>query len=99
MKAEPMGLVGNIEDPHIIYDEPAGKWRMIACEHISGFKAVLLESDQWNAHYKRIAGPSIHDATGTAIQWINSTLYCFSSSDERREGKEWVGTLRSGWAR
>src|SRR3546814_11766435 len=34
MKDDPMGMVGNIEDPHIIYDEPAGKWRMIACEKI-----------------------------------------------------------------
>src|SRR3546814_7000805 len=39
MKADPMGMVGNIEDQHIIYDEQAGKWRMIACENISGFKS------------------------------------------------------------
>src|SRR3546814_17040855 len=56
---------------------------MIACENISGFKAVLLESDQLNAHYKRIAGPSVHDATGTSIQRIDGTLYCFSGSKER----------------
>lgn len=101
MKAEPFGMIGDIEDPHILFDEKAGKWRMLTCENqTSGYKAVVLESDDWNKDYTRIAGPVAHNSTGTSIQKIGDQRFCFSGSSEREifiysypDLKE-VGTLK-----
>ena len=83
MKAEPFGMVGDIEDPHVLYDSTAGKWRMLTCENQNGYKAIVLESDFWNKGYTRIAGPVSHNSTGTSIQRIGPNRYCFSGSSER----------------
>ena len=84
MRAEPFGMVGDIEDPHILYDSTANKWRMLTCENQqNGYKAVVLESDFWNKGYTKIAGPVSHNSTGTSIQKIGDKRYCFSGSSER----------------
>ena len=83
MKAVPFGMVGDIEDPHILYDAEAEKWRMLTCENVQGYKAVVLESDHWNKDYTGIAGPVKYNSTGTSIQKIGDQLYCFSGSKER----------------
>lgn len=83
MKAKPMGQVGDIEDPHIIFDKNANKWRILTCENSDGYKAIILESDHWDKDYKKIAGPVKHNSTGTSIQRINGKLYCFSGSSEK----------------
>jgi hypothetical protein len=83
MHATPFGIVGDIEDPHIIFDEEAEKWRILTCENHDGYKAVILESDEWNKDYKRISGPVDHNSTGTSIQKIGDEFYCFSGSSER----------------
>lgn len=83
MKASPFGMVGDIEDPHILYDEKAGKWRMLTCENLQGYKAIVLESDHWDRDYTKIAGPVTHNSTGTSIQKIGDQRYCFSGSKER----------------
>ncbi len=84
MSAKPFGIVGDIEDPHVIFDEEADKWRILTCENHNGYKAVVLESDQWNQGYERIAGPVNHNSTGTSIQKIGGARYCFSGSSERQ---------------
>ncbi|WP_137404488.1 hypothetical protein [Echinicola rosea] len=84
MKAAPFGMVGDIEDPHILFDTEAKKWRMLACENNGGYKAIVLESDSWNRNYKRMAGPVEHNSTGTSIQKIGDKRYCFSGSSERK---------------
>jgi hypothetical protein len=83
MNAQPFGMVGDIEDPHILYDEDAEKWRMLTCENQDGYKAILLESDFWNKDFRKIAGPVPHNSTGTSIQKIGEQFYCFSGSSER----------------
>lgn len=84
MKAEPFGIVGDIEDPHMLFDEEAKKWRIFTCENTGeGYKAVLLESGFWNKDYIKIAGPVAHNSTGTSMQKINGKRYCFSGSSER----------------
>ena len=83
MQAAPFGVVGDIEDPHILYDAAARKWRILTCENIDGYKAVLLESTSWNKGYRRIAGPVAYNSTGTSIQRIGGVPYCFSGSSER----------------
>jgi hypothetical protein len=83
MKAVPFGMVGDFEDPHVIYDSEAEKWRMLTCVNQGGYKAIMLESDHWNKDYKQIAGPVTHNSTGTSIHKINGVQYCFSGSKER----------------
>ncbi|XOV93587.1 MAG: hypothetical protein ACFHWX_02530 [Bacteroidota bacterium] len=100
MQAEPFGIVGDIEDPHILFDSQAKKWRILTCENHDGYKAVMLESDVWNKGYQRIAGPVSHNSTGTSIQKIGGTRYCFSGSSEREifiysyPELEEIGTLK-----
>ncbi len=83
MGAAPFGMIGDIEDPHIIYDTEAEKWRILTCINQNGYKAVVLESDQWNKGYEQIAGPVKHNSTGTSIQKIGNKRYCFSGSSQR----------------
>ncbi len=50
MKAKPVVLPNASEDPHILYDEEAQKWRVLACAWGTGqqkddFPATLYESD------------------------------------------------------
>jgi len=100
MSATPFGIVGDIEDPHILFDSIAQKWRMLTCENQNGYKAIMLESDEWNRGYRRIAGPVSHNSTGTSIQKIGSERYCFSGSQERQifiysyPNLQQVGTLQ-----
>ena len=84
MKAKPFGMVGDIEDPHVIFDKSVNKWRMLTCENINGYKAVVFESDHWDRGYLRISGPVIHNSTGTSIPKIGKKRYCFSGSSERK---------------
>ena len=84
MQATPFGMVGDIEDPHLLFDEEAGKWRMLTCENRSGYKAIMLESDHWDRDYQLIAGPVEHNSTGVSIQKIGNKRYCFSGSSERK---------------
>tara|TARA_R110002049_G_scaffold302258_1_gene494962 strand:- start:12376 stop:13938 length:1563 start_codon:yes stop_codon:yes gene_type:complete len=84
MNAVPFGMVGDIEDPHILFDSEVNKWRMLTCENNDGYKAIVLESDDWNKGYKKIAGPVKHNSTGTSIQKIGDKRYCFSGSSERK---------------
>lgn len=83
MEARPFGVVGDIEDPHIILDSDAGKWRILTCVNEDGYKAIMMESNYWDRDYKKIAGPVTHNSTGTSIQKIEGQRYCFSGSDER----------------
>jgi len=84
MNAAPFGIEGDVEDPHIIFDAEAGKWRMLTCENHNGYKAVIMESDNWDKGYKKISGPVEFNSTGTSIQKINGKLYCFSGSSDRK---------------
>ena len=84
MSAVPIDMVGDIEDPHILFDSVANKWRMLTCENLNGYKAVVLESDDWNKGYKKMAGPVTLNSTGTSIQKIGDKLFCFSGSSDRK---------------
>ncbi len=100
MTAHPMGIVGDFEDPHIFFDADARKWRLLTCENVNGYKAIMLESDDWNRNYQRIAGPVRHNSTGTSVQRIGDKRYCFSGSQDRKiyiytyPGLEEAGILR-----
>lgn len=82
MEATPFGIVGDVEDPHVLFDQEARKWRILTCINQGGYKAAMMESDYWNKAYKMIAGPVTHNSTGTSIQRIGDKRYCFSGSSE-----------------
>ena len=85
MRAKPIGLPpGMHEDPHGIFDEDAGKWRMLVAEHDEYFRASVWESDDWDHGYKRISGPVEIDSTGTLIQKIGSNRYVMFGSADRK---------------
>ncbi len=84
MKATSMGLVGAHEDPHGIYDQAAGKWRILLCEHGKIYRAGMWESDQWDRGYTRLAGPVEMDSTGTMIQKFGDKRYALFGSADRK---------------
>jgi hypothetical protein len=78
-------MVGGFEDPHILFDSDSKKWRMLVCDYVNkGFKAIMLESYDWDKNYQRIAGPVKNNSTGTSIQRIGDKQYCFSGSQDRK---------------
>lgn len=83
MKATPMGLVGDYEDPHGVFDKDLGKWRMLLCQNANGYKAAAFESSRWDGDFTRIAGPVESDSTGTTLQVIDGVRYAFFGSADR----------------
>jgi len=84
MNATSFGMVGDIEDSHILYDTEDKKWRILTCDNKGDYRAIILESDYWNKGYKQISGPVDHNSTGTSILKIGDRRYCFSGSSERK---------------
>ena len=84
MKAWPIGLVGQHEDPHGVYDAEAKKWRLLLSEKAGKYRAGMWESDHWDHGYQRLAGPVEMDSTGTLIQKIGDTRYVFFGSADRK---------------
>lgn len=89
MKAKPVVLPDASEDPHIIYDKEAGKWRVLACAWGKGktkgqFPATLYESDNWDGPYEIIAGPVGVNSTGCLLQKFGSKYYALFGSSDRK---------------
>lgn len=85
MKASPIVVPNAAEDPHVIYDADAKKWRMLVCsEGGAGFPATLYEADQWNGPYEMIAGPAKVNGTGCLLQKIGSKYYAMFGSADRK---------------
>ena len=84
MRAKRVGIVGQHEDPHGVWDAEAGKWRLLLSEQAGGFRAGMWESDDWDRGFKRLAGPVKMDSTGTLIQKIGSQRYVFFGSADRK---------------
>ena len=85
MKSEPVVMPNSGEDPHIVYDDAAKKWRVLACAvGGAGFPAALYESDKWNGPYELIAGPAKVNGTGCLLQKFGSKYYCLFGSADRK---------------
>jgi len=84
MRARPIGLPGQHEDPHGVYDAMAGKWRLLLSERAGKYRAGMWESDQWDRGYQRLSGPVEMDSTGTLIQKIGSKRYVIFGSADRK---------------
>ena len=84
MKAWPIGLVGQHEDPHGVYDIEAKKWRLLLSEKAGKYRAGIWESDHWDRGFQRLAGPVEMDSTGTLIQKVGRSRYVFFGSADRK---------------
>ncbi len=85
MKAKPITLPNSGEDPHILYDSTAEKWRVLACTVGDvGFPAGLYEADEWDGPYELIAGPAEVNGTGCLLQKIGSQYYALFGSSDRK---------------
>ncbi len=84
MRARPIGLTGQHEDPHGVYDSQAGKWRLLLSEKAGKYRAGMWESDNWDRGYQRLAGPVEMDSTGTLIQKVGASRYVFFGSADRK---------------
>lgn len=69
--------VGNEEDPSVIYDYEAGKWRMAVCKAKNGYQTILMEADTWNGKWNQIAVYEPRSSTGVLIQKIGGKPYVF----------------------
>ncbi len=85
MKAKAVSIPGGEEDPHMIYDADAKKWRLLLCQRrFRKLPAAMYESDSWDGPYKLIAGPANVDGTGCLIQKFGSTYYAIFGSKDRK---------------
>jgi hypothetical protein len=85
MKAKPVVLPNASEDPQLIYDQEAKKWRVLACaKGGAGFPATIYESDKWDGPYKIIAGPVDKNSTGCLLQKFGSRYYVLFGSKDRK---------------
>ena len=69
--------VGNEEDPSVIWDEDAGKWRMVMCKSKGGYQTLLMEADEWNGEWKQIEIYEPTSSTGVLIQKVGGKRYVF----------------------
>lgn len=70
--------IGQGEDPSVIFDAVARKWRLAMCQLVSGgFNTVLLESENWNGPYTQIALNAETSSTGILIQKTGGSYYVF----------------------
>jgi hypothetical protein len=74
------GIEGMHEDPCILYDAEAKKWRLATCCMNGPFHTRLYESDAWEGPFTPLAGPTEHDSTGVLIQKIGGRRYVFSGN-------------------
>ena len=84
MKAKPVEMPGSSEDPSILFDQEAQKWRVLVCTRNKGFLAALYEADEWDGPYVRIAGPVTVDSTGCLLQKFGSKYYALFGSADRK---------------
>ena len=73
------GIEGMHEDPCLIFDTDAQKWRLLTC-NLAGFHTELFEADHWDGPFTKIAGPTTHDSTGVLIQKLGGKRYVFSGN-------------------
>lgn len=84
IKATPSGLIGDYEDPALVYDSARARWRLALCmNHGAGYKAALFESTRPDSGFRLVAGPVGPDATGMQIVNIDGTRHVLFGSADR----------------
>jgi hypothetical protein len=69
--------VGNEEDPSVIYDAEAKRWRMAVCKSKKGYQTVLMEATRLDRKWKQIAVYTPTSSTGILIQKVGGERYVF----------------------
>lgn len=77
-KADYPGSVKNEEDASLIFDEEAGKWRLVMCHtRGGGYQLPLFEADTWDGTYTEIARYAEIPCTGIQLQKLDGQYYVF----------------------
>ena len=97
MHARPIGLQGQHEDPHGVYDSQADKWRLLLSERAEKYRAGMWESDDWDRGYQRLAGPVEMDSTGTLIQTDWQVTLCFLRKCRSQSLHSLLSRSEAGW--
>lgn len=85
------------EDPSLLWDESAKKWRLLVTAFTdAGFRTRLFESTNWSGPFKDVARDDKYDSTGTQIVKIGSKRYVFSGCD-RIPGEDSGGVIAFGY--
>ncbi len=75
------------EDPSVIYDEEADKWRIATCCYgEDGYNVALLESDEFMGDYSEIALYESESCTGVLIQKVGDDYYVFTGRSLQENG-------------
>ena len=69
--------VNNEEDPSVVWDDEAGKWRMAICKAKNGYQTILLEADHLDGEWKQLSVYEPRSSTGVLIQKIGGKRYVF----------------------
>ena len=69
--------VNNEEDPSVIWDNKAGKWRMAICKAKNGYQTILMEADHLDGEWKQLSIYEPTSSTGALIQKIGGKRYVF----------------------
>ena len=69
--------VNNEEDPSVIWDDEAGKWRMAICKAKNGYQTILMEADDLDGEWKQLSIYEPTSSTGVLIQKIGGKRYIF----------------------
>ena len=69
--------VNNEEDPSVIWDDEAKKWRMALCKAKNGYQTILMEADNLFGEWKQINIYKPTSSTGVLIQKIGGERYVF----------------------
>lgn len=81
MKASRIGtdkIKGHHEDPCIFFDAGAGRWRLLSSVFTdNNIICGTFESDTWDGPMTPVVEPVEMNATGTSIQKVGDTYYCF----------------------
>lgn len=71
-------LEGRHEDPCIFHDTASGKWRLLSSVFTDdNIICGTFESDSWDGVFTPVTEPVQMNATGTSIQKIGDSWYCF----------------------
>lgn len=77
-KVDYPGTVRNEEDASLIYDEEAGKWRLVMCmQGAGGYQLPLFEADTWDGSYQEIGRSAEVPCTGIQLQKLDGQYYIF----------------------
>lgn len=70
------------EDPCILWDVGAKRWRLLTTDLDNSFRATLFEAHDWQGPWAEIAEPVPRNSTGTLIQRVGGERYVLAGSSD-----------------